>query len=205
MTLPRLPVLAYRIAETFHGDTIQAIAFREMGDASRWPDLVALNELRPPFITDDPDLVVPGVLLAGSPVKVLAPTPFVPAARSLEDVFLSDAAISNQLLDATEDGDFALVSGIPNLRQALKHAMVTGRGELSFHPRYGSMIPRMIGEVNSPVAAILAANYAKSVVEADERISRAISSKAEADGDRINVEVVAETIYGSPVNLRVVF
>ena len=204
MTLPKIPVPAYRIAETFHGDTIQSIAYRELGNADRWPDLVALNELRPPFITSDSDLVVPGVLLAGDPIRVFVPNPFVPATLSSDDVFLRDVALNNQLLEATEEGDFVMVSGISNLRQALNHAMVTARGELFFHPRYGSLIPRIIGEVNSPVAAIMAASYAKSVVATDERISRVIESKAEASGDRIAVEVKAETVYGRPVNLQVV-
>ncbi|SDY39531.1 hypothetical protein [Nitrosomonas sp. Nm58] len=204
MAPPRIQIPAYRIAETFHGDTIQAIAFRELGDANRWPDLVALNELRPPFITSDPDLVVPGVLLAGNPIKVLAPSPFVPATRSPDDAFLRDVALNNKLLEATEGGDFAMASGVPNLRQALNHAMITEKGNLPFHPRYGSMIPRIIGEVSSPVSAIMAAEYAKSVVAADERISRVIQSKAEAVGDKIRVEVNAETIHGRPVNLEVV-
>jgi phage baseplate assembly protein W len=203
MTLPRVQVPAYRIAETFHGDTMQTIAFRELGNADRWVDLVYLNRLRPPFITNDPDLAVPGVLLAGNPIKVLVPAPFVVSAQDPGDIFLRDAALNNQILEATEEGDFSLVSGIPNLRQALSHALVTERGELLFHPGYGSMIPRIIGYVSSPVAAIMAAEYAKSVVEADDRISRVTSADAEATGDRINVEVTAETIYGRPVNLQV--
>lgn len=204
MALPRIAIPAYRIAETFHGDTIQTVAYRELGDANRWPDLVALNELRPPFIVDDPDLVVPGVLLAGDPIKVMVPAPFVSGVRSPDDVFLYDVALTNQMLESTGEGDFALVSGISNLRQALNHALATKRGELAFHPRYGSLIPRIIGEISSPVVAIMAADYAKTVVGADERISRVIEAKAEASGDRINVEVVAETIYGRPVNLQVV-
>lgn len=202
MALPRISIPAYRIAETFHGDTMQAIAYRELGDANRWPDLVALNELRPPFITNDPDLVVPGVLLAGSPIKILVPHPFVPGARSSDDVFLQDVALNDRLLEATEAGDFLMVSGIPNLKQALNHAMVTERGNLYFHPKYGSMIPKIIGQISSPVAAIMAAEYAKSVVSADERISRVAHATAKATGDKINVEVVAETIYGKRINLR---
>jgi len=109
MTLPRVQVPAYRIAETFHGDTMQTIAFRELGNANRWVDLVYLNRLRPPFITNDSDLGVPGVLLAGNPIKVLVPAPFVVSAQDPGDIFLRDAALNNQVLEATEEGDFSLV------------------------------------------------------------------------------------------------
>lgn len=204
MTLPRIQIPAYRIAETFRDDTLQQIAFREMGNANLWVDLVQLNELRPPFITNDPDLIVPGVLLAGNPIKVLVPAPFVTSTQDPDDIFLTDAVLSNKMLDATKDGDLLLVSGIPNLRQALNHALVTERGDLSFHPRYGSMIPRIIGEVSSPVATLMAADYAKSVVGSDPRISSVIESKAAADGDKINITITAETIYGRPVDLQVV-
>ena len=38
----------YRYASTNHGDTIQQVAFRELGDASRWAELVWINDLLPP-------------------------------------------------------------------------------------------------------------------------------------------------------------
>jgi len=202
MTLPTISVPAYRIAETLHGDTIQAVAARELGDASRWQELAAINNLRPPFITSDPDLVVSGVLLAGAAIKLPTPTPFVTGNRDPEDVFLRDAELVSKMLSAT-DGDFALVSGVANFRQAINHAIVTPRGDLLFHPRYGSMIPTIIGKVASPTAAIMAANYAKSVVEADERVYRVTSATAEAAGDVINVNATAETVYGRPIDLQV--
>lgn len=205
MSLPRIAIPAYRLVDTLRGDTMQSIAYRELGNAGRWPDLVALNDLRPPFITDDPDLVVPGVLLSGQVIKVMVPAPFVPASRSPDDVFQRDVALNNRLLSADDDGDFLMVSGVPNLKQAINHAMVTDRGQLQFHPRYGSLIPRIIGEVNSPVAAIIAAEYAKSVVGADKRIARVVSAEAESEGDKINVVVRAETIYGRTIDLDVIF
>lgn len=205
MTLPRIPLPAYRIAETMHGDTIQDVAFRELGDASRWPELATVNKLRPPFITDDADLVVPGVLLAGDGIKVPVPKPFVSANRDPEDVFLRDVALEGKALGVTESGDFNLVGGVANLRQALNHACITPRGDLQFHPAYGSMVPTILGKVSSPTATIMAAQYAKSVVEADERIASVTNSRAEALGDAINVTVQAETVYGRPINLQVTF
>ncbi len=44
------------------GDTLSAIAKRELGDASRWPELAALNSI------PNPDLIYPGqeIKLPGS-------------------------------------------------------------------------------------------------------------------------------------------
>ena len=42
------PAPNIRHAEVHHGDTLQRISLRELGDASRWVELVLLNELRPP-------------------------------------------------------------------------------------------------------------------------------------------------------------
>ncbi len=155
------PLQGYRIVETRHGDTLQAIAAREMGDASRWPEIVSYNRLLPPFITDDPLLAGPGIILSGEPIRIPAPAPAANAFSNPDATFLADIKLTNGLIEADGAGDMMLCEGLPNLRQALVHRVVTERGELMYHPSYGSLIKRLLGTVNGPTASLLAAQYAR--------------------------------------------
>lgn len=192
----------FRFVETRFGDTIQAVAARELGDASRWPEIVSYNGLVPPFITDEPSLAVEGVALSGQPIMVPAPVATVDAATNPNATFLADIDLAGGQVQADEMGDILLCEGLPNLRQALVHRVVTARAELIYHPQYGSLIKRLIGRVTGPTASILAAEYAKSAVESDPRVKEVSRATAEVVGDVINVGVQAETITGRVISLN---
>lgn len=196
------PLVGYRFVETRFGDNLQKIAARELGDASRWPEIVSYNDLVPPFITDDIDQAGVGVILSGEALKVPAPTVIVDASTNPDATFLSDVQLTNGQVEADETGDMLLCQGLPNLRQALIHAVRTERGELIYHASYGCLIKRLIGTVNGPTANIMAAQYAKSTVEADPRIQRVSRSTAQAVGDVINVAVQADAISGRSISFN---
>lgn len=42
--------------------------------------------------------------------------------------------------------DLRAVSGVDNLIQAILHRMVTEKGELPYHPEYGSLLPKLVGK-----------------------------------------------------------
>lgn len=194
-------ISGFRFAETNHGDTLQAIALRELGDASRWPELVSFNGLVPPFLTDDPAAVRPGVLRAGGLIRVPAATAVSAVTQDADAVFQADLSLDAGAL-TTASGDFGVVAGLPNLRQALGNALATERGELAFHPRYGSLLRRIIGTVNGPTAGLLAASYARATISADARIARVTSSSAIVSGDTVSVEVTAEPVVGQAIKLN---
>lgn len=198
------PINGFRFVETNRGDTLQSIALRELGDGARWPELVAFNNLLPPFLTDDPDEVRAGVVLTGQLLRVPAAASQVDAAVDADLVFERDVRLNGGEIDV-EGGDFALVSGLSNLRQALVHRLGTDRGELAFHPQYGSLLRRIVGTVNGPTAGLLAAAYARDAVGMDVRISSVKSSEAKVSGDRVTVDVVAEPIVGRAIDLTQTF
>jgi phage baseplate assembly protein W len=203
MTAPlEKTVSAFRLVETLHGDTLQRIALREMGDASKWPELVAINDLRWPFITDDPDLASAGIVLSGAPIRVPAASASVDVSVNPDATFLVDASLPRGLLEADGTGDLALCGGLANLRQALVHRVVSQQGDLMFHPAYGSKIKRLIGAINGPTAGVLAAQYASASVRADPRVSKIVGATAEFSGDRIVVGVEAETISGRSISFN---
>lgn len=193
----------FRFANTERGDTLQVLAARELGDASRWPELISYNKLVPPFITDDPELAGPGVVLTGRQILVPAPSPVVTTTTDPDAVFEKDIRLSSDGQILVEGGDFAVVSGAANLVQSVKNRVQTERGELIYHPEYGSNVRRMIGVVNGPTAGLLASQYAKSAVQSDPRINRVTNASASVDGDVVSVTVEAEAIAGRIIEITV--
>lgn len=193
------PLVGFRFVEVRRGDTLQAIAAREMGDATRWHEIISYNRLVPPYVTDDEAEAGPGVVLAGGMLMVPAPAA-VTVATDPEQVFERDAELRSGQLVVGDDGDLRVVSGRDNLRQAIRNRIETDRGEIIFHPAYGSQIRQLLGTVNGPTAGLLAAQYARTAVESDPRIQRVTQSVAEVAGDVVRVSVEAEPIVGRPVD-----
>lgn len=184
------------------GDTLQRLAARELGDASLWATIAAINALEPPYLTGDPAQVRAGVLLYGDtlivPGVIAEPSP---GKTSAEDVLLRDVALPAGSLLVT-DGDFAVSAGRENLRQALSIRIQTDPGELLFHADYGCQVHEQKGRKNAAVAGLLSALYVREAVASDPRISSVIAARAGVDGDAIRVEVEAQTISGHPVDLK---
>lgn len=193
-----VPLSGYRFVQTQHGDSLQTFAARVMGDATNWATLISLNGLQPPYLTDDPDAVTASVILNGSFLMIPAASPASdtpnPAAIFKTDVLLAPGGML-----AIANGDFALVSGVANLTQALVNALGTDQGELIYHNGYGYLGRRLLGTNNGPTAGQLAARYAKQTVSADSRISSVTNSTATVTGTAIATVVQAETIAGTKV------
>lgn len=192
----------YRFVDTRRGDTLQVIAYRELGDASQWPLLIAYNKLVYPFITDDPTQVTDGVILTGSQILVPAPVPVIQSTTDPTKVFEIDIALDvNGLLQADENGDFAVVAGVANLSQALENRVTTDNGELIFHPEYGTLVRQLIGAMNGPNAGLLAAQYDTAAVLLDPRVQSVEKSVVNIAGDDIDVEMEVIPIVGRSVQL----
>lgn len=201
-------IAGFRLADTRLGDTIQAVAMRELGDAARWPELVALNGLAPPYLIDGiPGLeeAEPGgaVIIAGQRIKVPASRPRN-AVSDPDDVFGRDIALSGGLLGVTEGGDLDVVADLQNLHQALRHRLATHERELVWHPEYGNPLHGMVGLKASPVNNLLAAAYAERTLRYDPRVDRVEGVTADlgtalASGDTIAIEAEAITVDGRPL------
>lgn len=190
----------FRLVATQHGDDLQAVAAREMGDANRWPELVWINGLTHPYITTDDRLVGPTVLLAGSFIKVPAPQGVFTDAGERGQVYERDCLMRNRQLQ-TEDGDLAVIAGASNLRQQLEHRIVTPQGQARRHPQYGCLLWRLLGTVNGPTAGILGAQYVQAALRSDYRVQSVDYSTAEIRGDAVRVQARAIAIEGGVVDL----
>ena len=194
------PLSGYRFVQTRRGDTLQAIAARELGDAAQWYTLIAINGLVSPYITDDPAQVKTGVLLSGDSIMVPAPVALTSTTSDATQVFGTDVELRNGLL-STANGDFSLVSGRANLHQALSNRLDTERGDLLWHRDYGSRHRELIGTVNGPTAGLLAAQYAKAALQADPRVRSITNSSATVIGDAVDVSVEVQPIAGQSMSV----
>lgn len=194
----------FRLVDILRGDDLQAIAARELGDANRWTELVWVNKLVHPYVTDDPRLASESVLLSGSLLKVPSPSGFLStAATDRWQVFERDCVMRTRLLQDDGRGDFDIVSGVPNLKQQLSHRVVTPRGQARRNPDYGCLIYRLLGTVNGPTANMMGAEYAKACIAADYRVARVESATAEVAGEALRITVRAQAVEGGAVDIRI--
>jgi len=110
-------------------------------------------------------------------------------------------------LDVGSD-DLETVSGLDNLVQALRLRLLVGLGELRplGHPRYGSRVHELIGELRIPANRELLRRYVRKTLMGDPRVEKVsnvdIEVKGEGYGDfTILFHVVAVT--GGSVQVRV--
>lgn len=190
----------FRLAETHFGDSLQAFAAREMGDANRWPELIWLNSLRPPYITTDPSQVTDGVVLAGGLLKVPAPVAAFTDAAQYGQAYERDVALAGKKLTFV-DGDLGVVSGAANLVQQLKHRIDTPRGQARRHPTYGCLIWSLKGVINGPVADALGAQYVNAALKADYRVASTSNVSATSVGNVISITATAHAIDGGSVDI----
>ncbi|QNJ57333.1 baseplate wedge protein [Pseudomonas phage Dolphis] len=192
---------AFRLVQTHYGDDLQAVAGRELGDANRWPELIWLNQLVYPYLTDDESLASDRVLLNGSYIRVPSPQGSATIEQEPVEVFARDCGLWDRSLAANENGDFAVTSGVDNLKQQLRHAINTPRGQQKRHPEYGCLVWSLFGTVNGPAAGRLGGEYVKATIRSDYRINRVISVVADVTGDQLRVTAKAEAISGEIIDL----
>lgn len=192
---------AFRLVETHHGDDLQSVAARELGDANRWAELVWINGLVHPYITDDEARVTDGVLLSGQFIKVPAAAGVYTDAAQKGQVYERDCAMVGRQLQDDGAGDFAILTGVDNLRQQLQHRIDTPRGQARRHPEYGCLIYRLLGKINGPTASMLGGQYVKSAAEADYRVKSVDYAKATVVGDSVKIEARAIAIEGGAVDI----
>lgn len=134
-------------------DDIKRIAAREMGDVTKFRELIILNNLRYPYIAA---VAVEHVLAPGDIILIpLTSDPRISGLATIESkeypITQSLTQIERQLgvdLQLTKDfdlavtnvNDFKLVGGHDNALQALKIKFALEKGDLLFHPTIGTAL-----------------------------------------------------------------
>lgn len=190
-------IRGYRSVATQVGDTLERVAMRELGDASQWYDLAALNALVPPYLVDDAALVGPGVKLTGQDTLLVPSTaPSATGVAQAPSVFGTDCLLQKGQLLAGPAGDFAVISEAANLTQALTMRLGTHPGDLVYYPDFGCKAYTLLGRGGTPVVDQLAASFVGAAVSGDPRIARAENTTATTTGDVLACSSTAVAVNG---------
>lgn len=191
---------SFRLVETYHGDDIEAVASRYLGDANLWYQIAWINNLVWPYLTDNPDLVATGILLTGSFIKVPAATGVYTQQAEAGQVYERDCELMKGQLQI-KNGDLAVLTGAANLKQQLKHRIDTPMGQLRRHPEYGCSIYRLKGKKISETTNMLGAEYVKAALLGDYRVDSVNNVTATVTGDVLRVAARAVAIEGGAVDI----
>lgn len=194
------------------GDTLPAIAARELGDARKWPELALINQLSPPYVTDGPRL--PGTLQPGSRIIIPVSKPLQSAqvlttgnpdtggsqaeahlGTDYEWVQISKGQWGWKIDETHGAIDGTIASGIGNLAQALGTRLRTERGTNILYPDLG--MPRLIGasQIESPATEVNL--RVRQQVLADPRVERLHRASFEVDQDAVTVTITAQPVGAS--------
>ncbi len=136
-------------------DTIESMARRVLGDASRWIELVLMNNLRAPYISrggNGRDVLRPGDRFL-YPSDTAGTGNNVARAQGQQNSGTVQAQLGTDIrLEGTfdaadwavENGDFGMIAGGANFAQAIQMRVSTQVGSLPVHPSYG--VPFAVGK-----------------------------------------------------------
>lgn len=146
------------------GDSVHRIAQNVLGNSEYWLDIVEANKLDYPFITDNKDEIEVGknVKTTGDeidiPVKVS--DGIIRYMDAEDEIFGTDILLVDKEYDGTYNrpggfiadghGDIGTVTGEQCLLQDLIHHLLTPKGSLVLHPKYGSDFLEFVGKKNVP-------------------------------------------------------
>jgi len=196
LTAPRTSSTSVPVAVALSpGDSLRAIAARTLGDSSRWPDLVKINNLEFPFVDFSGPGGAVGAAYAGK--RVLGATSMVkiPLPATPGVVSIAEDPIGTDIPDAQAVAG-TLVGGAENLVAALLRRLITPRGRIPWHPSYGSALPSMVGSSESLADVEDIRDEAIQTLKADPRVLGVDSVEVTVDGSLVDFSAAVTTPLG---------
>lgn len=193
------------------GDTIQSIAHTQLGDYSRWEEIVEFNNLKYPYIVATPEekaknpehLVTIGdtLLIRVSEDDQANLISNLRRANEYDQEEIYALALGKDLdilpkerklgdpyftehleLKGNERGDLKTVKGIDNLKQALYVRLVTPKGSYIGHPTFGSEVHKYLGKKATDETAYLLTLEIERTLRTDRRVTSVIQNGYKIEG-----------------------
>lgn len=188
-------VYGWREVNVLVGDTLSAIALRELGDAGLWVDIANLNGLREPYLvaTAQERAAQPKTLAYGDKIRVPNTRRSSVAVGSTFAQYGSDIGLWGGGV-RVDGGDLQVRSGLDNLSQAIIHRLGTDPGEILRHAYYGCHIRQVLGEKLNDVIRMLAQAFIVESLREEPRIANLVRADIENAGDQVWVSIAANPI-----------
>lgn len=148
------------------GMTLERLAQQQLGDSTRWGEIVEVNNLKAPYISEDPQEARDGVLKPGD--NILIPIPVqngfsqVPVGKEnkltkgmseLEKSLGTDLKVNKDFdLVLTSSGDLELVAGAENMAQGTLLKLSYEPQEVMLYPEIGAGL--VVGKKFPPIEEI---------------------------------------------------
>lgn len=177
--------------------TLEKLAQQELGDSTRWGEIVEANDLKFPYISDNPKEDRSGVIGAGQ--KILIPQPIVngfsqapkgpvnkltEGMSELERSFGTDLKVTKDFdLALTNSMDLDIIAGADNLSQGVVLKFFYEPGEVILYPQIGAGI--LPGKKFPPIEDIKD-GVVNSLLQ-DPRIQNILNLSLNRDGDSVAI------------------
>lgn len=175
-----------------YGETMQSIASLEVGDVSYWTEIAKYNKLHFPYIVDSDEKKVKDVehlvtigdiiiipketTLSGDDIDSMTIQDKDEVTKYSLGEDLSMIDIPNNYQDrGTQDeifqlndngkGDLQTVVGVENIKQVLMARLLTPKGALILHPKYGSNLHNLFIKGNETNVQLIDDEIARSIKE----------------------------------------
>lgn len=178
------------------GDTLASIARKFTGDRARSVEIAALNGIADPSTGPFGQPLRPGVEILVPVSGDAGATPVDPG-----DLFGTDFLVGPDGDFVLEGDDVALVSGLDNLSQGLRHRLTSRQGDSPLNPSWG--LPDGPGDALTAESEALAVSRTRGQILADPRIASVPSCLVETERDARLVKCRAITVGGGAARLTV--
>lgn len=177
-------------------DTLAAIAARELGDSTRWPEIAAINGLVWPYLDFSGPNNSPGSAYAGLKVVGASTVLKLPLPGSDLGAGIADDPFGSDLADVPPTPNF-LVRGQINLAAAIARRLATPVGRIPWHPDYGSRLWTYIGNPEDESTELAARTECLRVLRADPRVLSVRALAVDLAPGIINYNATLSTALGS--------
>ncbi len=165
--------------------TAHDVAQRYLGDRALWLEIVRLNSMMDARTKNDGTPLLP---------KDQLKIPFAGGVQNIGDVYGTSVLIRDGDLVVEGDESTAMVSGIDNFYQNLRHRMTTIKGANRAYPQYG--LPELVGTVDTTDVPGQILTNVRLQALADHRVKELTEMSLQEEADKITVDFSVTTVAG---------